>query len=74
MRKKLHRLPGKLDGSPIERGRNLQSYVLLRCGRIIAEHDFSPHCQPLLLGFDADVQVIIGEGERFALDGERRKS
>ena len=41
--------------------------LLRRCG-IVLQSDFAANAEPLLLGLDADVQVVVGAGEGLAVE------
>src|SRR5205807_8571762 len=59
------------DRTPVEGRRDLQHRDLLRALRIVSKRDLAANSQTLLLGVHLDIQVIVGEGEGFAVKRKR---
>src|SRR5438067_7730203 len=67
-----HLLASQLDGLPIKRRRNLQHRVFLWRGGIVSQSDGSADRQSMLCRVELKVEVVIAEGEGFAVKTKSR--
>src|SRR5207248_2196201 len=72
LRDKLHGLVACFHRTPVERRRDLEHSYFLRCLRVVAQREFASDSEPMLFWLDLDVQVVVSEGECFAVESNSR--
>ena len=62
-------LGGGSDHAPVQAGRNLEHGQVLRLRGVIPQRDCAAYTEALLRRFEAHVQIVVRDGEGFAVEG-----